>query len=748
MTAQLLLAGHAAVTAAEDGSMALTSGPADHQVFQRNEFDVADLHFSGTCALFKQGIVEARILDQLTLLSVSAWQKVGEYSGQKWQASLTKVPMGGPYRIEIRLLDSTGKIDAATRIDNILIGDIWVLAGQSNMQGAGELHDVELPSVWVNSFGFNEKWSTAVEPLHWLLDSIDPIHHPGITGEALERERESQKRRAVAGAGCGLPFAKEVVQETRVPIGLLPCAHGGTKMEQWDPAKRDEQGNSLYGSMYRRFLAVGGKVKGLLWYQGESDANEIDGPLFRNRFIDFVKSVRQDFKQADLPVYFVQISRIVAKDVFPQWNEIREQQRQCAAAIPNCRMASSIDLTFDDPVHISTQGHKRLGRRLAMLALRDLYGKTEWQHGPELNYLTPVPSRFKQYRMHFKGVNKTLQAVDRPSGFSVRDQKEKDLGLLYKTLLAPDGKSIDLFLFDQPPPGSCLWYGYGLDPYCNITDSEDMALAAFGPIPFDSLMYAAFVDLLRNDPASADLPALIPHVLAFAEKHPAQEREIYAIVKRTIKTLPAENQLVYYPLLFKTGDFEKWDEWLASAGRSTLQKRKQIAQSFQGEDGLHLKTLYVHNWHMVGLFDNAGCRGFDQVFAPETGSHLERKYLNTKGDTLCWMPAQVDSDGLLNFKKLWGNHEYVVVYAQAGVEAKKAVQIPLLLGSDDAAVVWVNGNEIHREHVHRRVTCSSDLLFPRFNKGKNTILIKVCQRTGDWGLCVRLLDKDNLITQP
>ncbi len=68
-------------------------------------------------------------------------------------------------------------------------------------------------------------------------------------------------------------------------------------MDQWNPALRDSGGQSLYGSMYRRVQAVGGQVKGVLWYQGESDGNPAFAGAFLGKFEAFIKAVRWDFKQ-------------------------------------------------------------------------------------------------------------------------------------------------------------------------------------------------------------------------------------------------------------------------------------------------------------------------------------------------------------------------------------------------------------------------------------------------------------------
>ena len=74
-----------------------------------------------------------------------------------------ELPAGGPYEVG--------------GAKNVLVGDLWVLAGQSNMEGVGDLVDVEPPHPLVHSFQSREQWAPAEEPLHWLDESPRPIHH-------------------------------------------------------------------------------------------------------------------------------------------------------------------------------------------------------------------------------------------------------------------------------------------------------------------------------------------------------------------------------------------------------------------------------------------------------------------------------------------------------------------------------------------------------------------------------------------
>src|SRR5262249_11210001 len=143
-----------------------------------------------------------------------------------------------------------GNVTGSVSIGPVFVGDLWVLAGQSNMQGVGDLIDVTPPNPRVTLLGMDGQWRPADEPLHWLVDSPDRVHSgdPQTRAERSARDHKTRKK----GAGLGLPFAVTMVESTGVPVGLVACAHGGTSMEQWSPAKKEQGGESLYGSMLRQ----------------------------------------------------------------------------------------------------------------------------------------------------------------------------------------------------------------------------------------------------------------------------------------------------------------------------------------------------------------------------------------------------------------------------------------------------------------------------------------------------------------
>ena len=252
-----------------------------------------------------------------------------------------------------------------------LVGDLWVLAGQSNMEGVGNLAEVETPHPLVHSFQSREEWAVAEEPLHWLGESPRPIHH-AIWGLPMPETPAPRDPTRTKGAGLGLTFAKTLADATGVPIGLIPSAHGGTSMQQWEPSRKRMGGDSLYGATLARVAANGGKVAGILWYQGESDANPADAPLYEQRMTELVQAFRADFGQPDLPFYFVQLGGFVTPSDPGLVSSLERRSRiaaQLAASLPNVGMVSAVDCGLDDGIHIDTAGLKSLGRRFAAVAL-------------------------------------------------------------------------------------------------------------------------------------------------------------------------------------------------------------------------------------------------------------------------------------------------------------------------------------------------------------------------------------------
>ncbi|MEO7650354.1 MAG: sialate O-acetylesterase [Bryobacteraceae bacterium] len=426
---------------------------AEYQILQRGADGKASARFEGQTATASVIEIEARrgSWTRKTKIKVSPGPWSGEVDG---------LETGGPYRIEAR--------NGAERIvrDNIYVGDLWVLAGQSNMVGRAKFSGAESPDDRVHVLPKDSIWAVAKEPVHELRTGLD--------GEPI-------------GAGLGLPFAKEMVRRTGVPIGLLPVAVGGTSLWQWEP----DDPKSLYAAMMDRIRKAGGKVRGVLWHQGEADSRDDRSPQYAGKFQYFLTALRRDLKDDRLSFYYAQVSRYPFEEKPPRsarsLNRIQETQRLLEENIKGIRMAATIDLELEDHVHLNREGQHRLGRRLANLACRDLFPNisecASVLPGPRLSGVRWESPR--HLRVIFTGVNGALRSTGRVLGFSFTDGDGKEQPLIFRASLAGgSGNEVVLQINNQLgfPAALRLWYGRGFDPTCNLTGDRDMAVPVFGPL--------------------------------------------------------------------------------------------------------------------------------------------------------------------------------------------------------------------------------------------------------------------------
>lgn len=455
----------------------IAGGVAPYQVVQRSDDNRGILRLEGTAQRLSGRPVEARLLKAGLVVEGFDWKQAGSVGGDRWKAELTRVPTGGPYRLEIRVMG----VDAIRTVEPLLVGDLWMLAGQSNMQGVGDLKNLPLPSAQVYSFNMADQWVPAEEPLHRLQDAVDSFHWRGNPGEPKAPLSGEALRKAIAsrtkGAGVGLPFALEMLARTGVPIGLIPSAHGGTSMDQWSPSLKEQGGASLYGGMLRRFRAVGGRIAGVLWYQGESDANPKAAPVFAAKFQSLIEAIRVDFQQPDLPFYYVQIGRHVNDSNVDEWHAVQDAQRRIEGLFRNVGMTTAIDLELDDGIHVGTDAYLVLAARVANLAT----GKVE--RGPR-----PVRARVDGSRIlvEFTSVNGRLRHTGRLNGFTIHNAEGKPVPLVFRQrILAGSGNTVELLFAGKLPVGARVHYGYGKDPYLNLVDEANMPSPVFGPLPIE-----------------------------------------------------------------------------------------------------------------------------------------------------------------------------------------------------------------------------------------------------------------------
>jgi hypothetical protein len=453
--------------------MNLSSGLVEGQLLQRLGSRGANAVIAGTCA--GAGPVVATI--SRTRTPLRGWNKrvVGKAARGQFRARLVGIPTGGPY--QLRLQVGREQVTVAP----FFVGNVWLLAGQSNMEGVGDMSGAARPHPLVRAFSMRREWRLAEDPLHLLAESPDKCHH---TSQQCSPEESEEKRRTnVKGVGVGVFFGREMVEKSGVPQGLICTAHGGTSMQQWSPEQAHLGGESLFASMLASVRATGQSVAGVLWYQGESDANPKDALEYTARMERLVTASRRDLRQPRLPWIVVQIGRNFFDGVNgAAWNSIQDQQRLLPTRIRFLETVAAIDLPLDDSIHVGAAGFPRLANRLARAADRMVLGNKRELPPPQLREIRKVKGASPwdyALELRYDHVAGKLRSDGEANGFMLTTAEGRPFPLIYKTTL--HGDTVRLYADNRFLEGTRLSYGLGYSPICTIVDARDFALPVFGP---------------------------------------------------------------------------------------------------------------------------------------------------------------------------------------------------------------------------------------------------------------------------
>ena len=480
--------------------MKITSGLTDGQVLQRLGSKGANVVLRGTAA--ENGPIRVTLSNGHNALKGWKQRPAGSIVRSKFHLTLTSIPVGGPYNL--RLESGKQKVE----IKSFFVGDVWVMAGQSNMQGIGNMTGAAKTNPLIRNFSMRREWRLAEDPLHLLTESPDACHTPV---QCSAKEGEKQRRDAVKGVGVGIFFAHEMMKRSGgVPQGLISTAHGGTSMQEWSPDRKKLSGASLYASMLTSVRATGQPVAGLLWYQGESESTPADPAKYVARMKKLVAATRRDFGQPNLPWLTVQIGRFFLDGQSPiHWNTVQELQRILPAKIKFLETVPAVDLQQDDAIHIGAASFPQLALRLASAADRLVYKNKNELRPPQLRSaaLVECPTRPSPMGVEvtFDHVEGGLRSEGEPNGFSFVSPEGTPLNLIFKTTL--QGNKALLHLDKKMAVGNHLHYGQGFAPYCNITDARGFSLPVFGPLPLGDARPRGYLPFILRWNATALVPA-------------------------------------------------------------------------------------------------------------------------------------------------------------------------------------------------------------------------------------------------
>ncbi|MFA4839146.1 MAG: sialate O-acetylesterase [Candidatus Neomarinimicrobiota bacterium] len=227
---------------------------------------------------------------------------------------------------------------------------LFLLIGQSNMAGRGEMNCVPpIVDDRIQMFR-NKRWQKAIEPLH--DDRLD-----------------------LAGVGLAMSFADELLKAfPSVTIGLIPCAVGFTAIEQWMP------GSALYQralATVRESCEPHSKLRAILWHQGENDAREKSlAEQYRDRFVELVRALRKDLNAPDLPFISGELGDFINAGIgYPYGREISGVFRELETTLPYYACVSADGLTATaDGLHFNAPSLREFGMRYA-LAYQDLLSR-------------------------------------------------------------------------------------------------------------------------------------------------------------------------------------------------------------------------------------------------------------------------------------------------------------------------------------------------------------------------------------
>lgn len=406
-------------------------------------------------------------------------------------------------------------INASNKIvlNNVLIGEVWICSGQSNMyfpvgkeEGTWKTGVKNYEEEIVNANYANIRFFT-------VLTNASPKPLDDVTGRWAACSPETIK----TFSAVAYFYGRELYQKLNVPIGLISTSWGGTKAEAWTSQdvlegnpefltilEEDAKNEKLYQEklenyylnlknerltnnndlsktelkkpkkeanktsyvLYNAMLhpLINYTIKGVIWYQGESNSGK--AKLYQTLFPAMVKNWRDDWKQGDFPFYYVQITPHKG-----QTPEIRESQLLSLKVIPNSGMAVTTDVGDTNNIHPIDK--QTVGHRLALIAFAKTYSQDKLVYsGPIYNHMKIKKDKIQLF----------FDYVD--SGFKKTTENLKEFEIagedkIYHSAFAKiDGKTIIVSSEKVKNPKS-VRFAWKAVPDPNLFNAENLPASPF-----------------------------------------------------------------------------------------------------------------------------------------------------------------------------------------------------------------------------------------------------------------------------
>ncbi|MCL6258255.1 sialate O-acetylesterase [Aquiflexum sp. TKW24L] len=405
-------------------------------------------------AIFSDGMV----LQQNSKVSIFGFSKpnqalvlkaswfVGELSGQsddkgKFVFELETPNAGGPYKIQVN----------DNNIEDVLIGEVWLGSGQSNMQM--RLNEIDVSIKDLDKLPEIRFFTVPVQDSKFPLDRLNG-------GKWISGADQGNIRTVSA---VSYYYALTLHQNLNVPIGVISASRGASGAEEWiqkesynalpenvrtlytpEPAKYP---SSWYNGMIHPLIPY--NIKGVIWYQGENNVARMTSyPLLIKTLVE---GWSRDFEQEDMPFYMVQLPSFKR-----EWQEFRLIQESIADSMPQVGLITTIDLGEENDIHPKRK--TEVGQRLAYLALAKTYKKEFRFSSPRVDQVIIKDDKVL-ITFHFAESGLMTSGNEDPKYFEIAGID----GVFYPAKAKLEGSTIEAKADEVTNPVSVryFWMGYG-----------------------------------------------------------------------------------------------------------------------------------------------------------------------------------------------------------------------------------------------------------------------------------------------
>jgi sialate O-acetylesterase len=427
----------------------------------------------------------------------------------QWSVYLSPGAAGGPFDLTVQSAAADSATPLPIVLTDILVGDVWLASGQSNMEfpmsrsatAAQDLPNTGNPRIRL--LMINKRASDYAET---DLDT---------TGWAVSSPESAKDFSAVAWY-----FAREIGKREHVPIGLIDSTWGGTVAESWvrltalgaDASlaplfisrgkmtdhdfigrleEKDQQrqiadakaagkpipqfpwhpplNSWAPGLLWNGMIAplTPFPMRGVLWYQGESNSALERAPLYDHIFRTLIEDWRRQWSIGDFPFLYVQISNFKSTPA-ENWAVLRERQRR-TLEMRNTAMAVTIDIGNPDDVHPTDKVD--VGLRLARAARALTYGESIEYVGPDFRQATPEGSAIRTWFDHAKGL---MGKGGEATGFEVAGAD----GKFFPATAKIEGETVVASSPNVAEP-IAVRYGWANSPQCSLFNGEGLPASPF-----------------------------------------------------------------------------------------------------------------------------------------------------------------------------------------------------------------------------------------------------------------------------